>query len=132
MNITLKQALAAQPAFRQLAEIAFNAQVSYRLGRIGAAVSAELEQYEATRLALIKRLGTANDDGTYTIPKEKIEEYQAEMDRLHSTRVEFWGRPLTLAELGDKEIPVSVFEQAFWLFEEPEGEKTADTSAAVA
>ena len=66
--------------------------MGYRAGKMHRKIKAELADFQKTRMDVIQRLGAEDEEdgkktGTWTIPKENLEEFTREIDDLLSEEI---------------------------------------------
>lgn len=94
ITLTLKEADELYPALHELAneKLGIPAKQSYRIGKMYRKLKKEIATFQEARLETIKRLGEQNeDDDTWTVKKEHVEEYTAEIEQLLEEEITMTG-----------------------------------------
>lgn len=130
MRITLRDAWIAQTVLLELGRISFAPKLSYKIGRITSDVTRECEAIEKQRVKMIEAYDHKAEAGGFSVPQDKLPEFQAAFAELLTQETEVWGHPIKLSELGEKEIAAGIFANCGWMFVEAEEEKEGAKGAA--
>lgn len=132
MKLTLKECWQAQAALAELGRFSFPAKTGWEIGTVTRAVQREMDEYERQRKEKINTYGYPDkENGGNKVPVEKLDEYNKWIEELLTVEVEIAVTPLSLSELGSKELPASIFANAGWLFTDKEnGERKEIAEAA--
>lgn len=91
-------------------KLALNIKTSYNLARIKVILSPFVDTIQEKQMELYKKYGEEND-GTITVPKEKIPHLETELDELLNIENKVQLVKLKLDDFGDTEIPFDVIEE---------------------
>jgi hypothetical protein len=103
MNVTLAQLVTAIPAIDKLAGTDLPVKTSYRIGRLIKSINSELAVYNTERTRLIKKYGTQQDNGDWSVGENNAE-FMSEMTTLTEIEVELKHDPISIETLGDIEL----------------------------
>jgi hypothetical protein len=102
-----KQIYEGTQALRSIANEKLPIKGAYAISRLLAKLELEFKHLEETRVALVKKWGTLDELGNYSIPKEDIDTINSFLtefgDFLDTTEVEFEFNQLDLNQLGTLE-----------------------------
>jgi len=115
LTLTVEQLIAADSALVRLQETALPAPVAFKIGRIIREARRERVTAEETRQALALKYGQAEDDGSVTIPQERIAEFVEELRPFLQTEVTLAAAPICLADLGDAPVTPGEIDALAWM-----------------
>lgn len=95
--ITLQDVFNAVPVAQKVSNMQLPVKTAYRLSKLLKKIHAEYKAIEEKRMALFKKWGVENADKTYTVPKEKADEFHKEMDELLASPSDIQFQPVTVA-----------------------------------
>jgi hypothetical protein len=107
ISVTIREALGFRPALVNVMQAKLPAKAAYRLSRIAAKLSPELEEYEKQRYELFKQFGTESEDkpGAYEVKgEESLKALQDALEPLLDEQVKIDVEPLAADMLGDAEL----------------------------
>ena len=91
-------------------KLALNIKTSYNLARLKAVLSPFVDTIQEKQMELYKKYGEENN-GTITVPKEKIPHLEAELDELLNIENKVQFVKLKLEDFGETEIPFDIIEE---------------------
>ena len=119
MKIKLNTLLESFGALQAIANQPFPVKLSYKLGRILKAAEQCLQAHEKVRVKLVEKYGEKREKGGYEVTDpEALEKFKAEVEPLLEVEQELWGDPISIYELGNKELPPAVLGALDWLIVE--------------
>jgi hypothetical protein len=93
--------------------------LALRLSRLSRAADVELVEYNRQRDLLVKQYGETKDGVSYTFPeRSKREECQRQIDLLGEEEVTLPAVTVKASELGNRELPASLYSLLDWIFPE--------------
>lgn len=107
ITVTVREALMFQQALTNVMKAKLPAKAAYRLSRIAAKLSPELEAYEKQRYALFQEHGTevADKPGNYEIKGvEAVAKFTEQLDPLLDEEIKIDLDPVTEDMLGNAEL----------------------------
>jgi len=106
MKLKLAQVWSCQQAMPKLLgrELA-NTKASYWIGRNAKAIDAEYDILNTSRIKMVKQHGVEdNVTKQWNIPKEKIEEFTTEFNKLLETEIEVNITPISISDIPDAKL----------------------------
>lgn len=94
--ITLQEVFNAVPVAQKISNMQLPVKTAYRLSKLLKKIHAEYKAIEERRMSLFKKFGTENPDKSYTVPKEKSDEFHKEMDTLLEGPSDIQFQPVTI------------------------------------
>lgn len=112
IEVQVKDIVNSAEIFSALSQKKLNMRMAYQLAKIIKEVQKEFELFQETRMKLIYEYAERNEDGqlkvdennNFTIPKEKIQNFQKELNELLEMQVELQINKINLDELEDIEF----------------------------
>lgn len=120
MLLTAKKAAEGFESAKILMKLPLPGMVAYKVKKISDSLKKTSEAFYAGRDALVKELGTEDENypGQFFIPKEKIKEFEAREKEIGELEEEIDDvRPIYLDELEKAEFPGFVYEHLDWCIE---------------
>lgn len=100
MKVTLMQAKQAESVLAKiLNQSVLEIHIAYRFSKLAKAVSPELTQLEEQRVALVKKLGTENEEGNLEVGADSMEEFLSQYNTLLKEEIELPFKKVQLKEL---------------------------------
>jgi len=98
----LETLVKATPALTKLMGTDLPIVLSFRLGKLVNVVDPILKVYSMARNKLIREIGTKDDKGLYSVPPDRMEEFNEELENLLKEDIAIGEVPqVTLKDLGD-------------------------------
>lgn len=91
-------------------KLALNIKTSYNLARLKSILTPFVDTIQEKQMELYRKYGEEND-GTITVPKEKIPLLEAELNELLNIENKIQFTKFKLDDFGDAEIPFDVMEE---------------------
>lgn len=112
IEVQVKDIVNSAEIFSALSQKKLNMRMAYQLAKIIKEVQKEFELFQETRMKLINEYAERDEDGqlrvdennNFTIPKEKIQDFQKELNELLEMQVELQINKINLDELEDVEF----------------------------
>lgn len=112
IEVQVKDIVNSVEIFSALSQKKLNMRMAYQLAKIIKEVQKEFELFQETRMKLINEYAERDEDGrlkidennNFTIPREKIQDFQKELNELLETQVELQINKINLDELEDVEF----------------------------
>lgn len=112
IEVQVKDIVNSAEIFSTLSQKKLNMRMAYQLAKIIKEVQKEFELFQETRMKLINEYAERDEDGqlkvdennNFTIPKEKIQDFQKELNELLETQVELQINKINLDELENVEF----------------------------
>lgn len=109
IEVQVKDIVNSTEIFSALSQKKLNMRMAYQLAKIIKEVQKEFELFQETRMKLINEYAERDEGGqlkvdennNFTIPKEKIQDFQKELNELLETQVELQINKINLDELED-------------------------------
>lgn len=92
---------------KELMAIDLPVKMSYSLSKLASKIDSELKIYNEKNDEIIKSLGTPNETGEFTIPKDNpeiLKDFKDKWQELRDIEVEIDFTPLKIEDLGNREI----------------------------
>ena len=96
----------------------FNVRTSYKLARNKQILTPVLDLIRQKQMEIYATLGEKNDDGTITVPREKVQELQDKIDELMSLDTPIEVIKIKIEDFDDISIPFDVMERILGIIEE--------------
>ena len=118
IKVTVNDILNSQEVFSKIAAMPIKVKTSFAIARIIRNLESELETFDKSRQALIKKYANKdendelilNEDGTIAITPENAEEYNHEIQELLNSEITLAADPLDIKEIENIELtPTQVY-----------------------
>ena len=118
MQVKTGELLASTDALKKLAAMPLRGAAALRVARVLKAAQDELATYEEARVALVKRMGAADDNGGFSVTAENLEEFATEIREMQAVEITLPGERIALESLGDALVTAGDMMALDWLFSE--------------
>ena len=118
MKLQLRDIFNAKEAFARLLEEPLPTKTAMTIRELVTGVNEHFATLEEERNDLIKKNGTANEDGTFQFTPEAQEEFMKEFDGLLNNEIEFDWESISIKDLADATISVKDLNTLSFLFTE--------------
>ena len=98
MKVKLSDVLNSVEVMRNLAQENVSAVVSFRIAKAIKAINEEIDMFEAEKAKLVQKYGEPHDGGV-RVADDKQDDFQKEINRLLSEKVELAATPIKLKDL---------------------------------
>jgi len=89
MKIKIEQLLEKKAIFDKILAKELPFKLSYRLIKLASKITQEMKHINSTRDDMIKRYGVAGENDSYSVPKDKINEFTKEWKSFIAESIEF-------------------------------------------
>lgn len=104
MKITIGEVINSVESVKALQEVKFPVKVSYKLKRLVDKLSPIIKTYNTEKDELVKKFGTKNEDNSFSVKDEKLQDFYPEIKKLLEVEEEVDFEKIPVAELGDVQI----------------------------
>lgn len=94
----------AKEALGRLVLLKLPAKTAYHVSKLARLTGQEIHDYETARVTLVKEMGTTADDGSISVPQDKMPEFMPKLNELLDVATKIDWNPLTIDMLGTAEI----------------------------
>lgn len=98
MTVTYNEILKAAQALKKLAQKELNIKTAVNLARLIKKLDGELEVFNDKYRELLEKYGKENDEGGYSIPKEKQKEFSENLTQLINVEIEIDGGKINIED----------------------------------
>lgn len=110
MKVKLSDILNAKEALKLVEGRELPTKLSYWLSRLQVKIEKPLKAYEDSRMDLFKKFGDLDSEGTrYTVPPEKLDDFQKEILSLIEIEEEITFEPIKIEHFEGKEFTKEFF-----------------------
>ena len=115
MKLKLETLVSSVTPLRTLFSKEIPVSVGFNISKTVKAIEENIKIYDESREALIKKYGTENEDGTYTVPPKAVKKFEAEHRELLETEVDLQADQISIEKLGDIKMSASEIYTLNWL-----------------
>jgi hypothetical protein len=118
MKITLETLVASLTPLRSLFSKEIPVSVGFHISKTIKGIEDNMKIYDESRSSLIKKYGTENEDGTFTVPPKSVPKFDKEHKELLNTEIDIQADQISISKLGDITMTASEIYTLDWLLTE--------------
>jgi len=105
-EVTIQELFVARDAVRAMGALKLSIKAAYWLGRLENKLTAELKSADDQRTELLKKYGTDDGMGRYTVKKDNFPAFGEQFKLLAEEKIEIEVQPMKLSLFSDKDVGV--------------------------